>query len=123
MVGGFTMLLSEKEARPNLRVKLTRRMAWINFAYPSDNPTQYRRRKRDDAKPRTRRFFLDLKTLAAALTSKSHGLDSLAKFLEVAGKIPFDDFGRAIDQEYIGYAIADTQSDVALLPGTDAPIF
>ena len=110
MVGGFTMLLSEKEARPNLRVKhLTRRMAWINFAYPSDNPTQYRQRKRDDAKPRTRGFFLDLKTLAAALTSKSHSLDSLAKFLEVPSKIPFQDFGRAIDAEFIGYAIADAQ--------------
>ena len=94
MVGGFTMPLSEKESRPNLRVKhLTRRMAWINFAYPSDNPTQYRRRKRDDTKPRTRGFFLDLKTLAAALTSKSHSLDSLAEFLEVPGKIPFDDCG------------------------------
>ncbi len=111
MVGGFTMPLSEKESRPNLRVKhLTRRMAWINFAYPSDNPTQYRRRKRDDTKPRTRGFFLDLKTLAAALTSKSHSLDSLAEFLEVPGKIPFDDFGRAIDPEYIGYAIADTRA-------------
>ncbi len=48
--------------------------------------------------------------MAAALTSKSHSLDSLAEFLEVPGMIPFDDFGRAIDPEYIGYAVADTQA-------------
>ena len=111
MVGGFTMPQSDNEARPNLRVKhLTRRMAWINFADPGNNPTEYRRRKRGETDRHTRGFFLDLKTLAAALTSKSHGLDSLAEFLEVPGKIPFDDFGRAIDPEYIGYALADTQA-------------
>jgi len=105
MVGGFTMTLTEDLRRPNLRVKhVTRRMAFINFADPGAHP------KRSRADRHTRGFFLDLKTLAAALTSKSHSLDSLAKFLEMPSKIPFQDFGRAIDAEFIGYALADTQA-------------
>ena len=105
------MKLSENEVRPNLRVKhLSRRVAWINFANPGNNPANYRRYNRGEIDPHTRGFFLDLKTLAAALTSKSHSLDSLAKFLEVPSKIPFQDFSRAIDAEFIGYALADTQA-------------
>jgi hypothetical protein len=50
-----------------------------------------------------------LKTLAAALTSKSHSLDSLAEFLEVPRKTPFQDFGREIDAEFIGYAMNDAE--------------
>ena len=105
MVGGFTMTLTEDLHRPNVRVKhVTRRMAFINFADPGAHP---KRSRRD---PHTRGFFLDLKTLAAALTSTSHSLDSLAIFLEVPSKIPFQDFGRAIDAEFISYALADTQA-------------
>ena len=56
-----------------------------------------------------RGFFLDLKTFAAALTSKSHTLDSLAEFLEFPRKTPFQDFGREIDPEFIGYAMNDAE--------------
>jgi hypothetical protein len=85
MVGGFTMSISKNDRRPNVRVKhITRRMAFTNFADPGSNPNS--RRKRDPTETHTRGFFLDLKTLAAALTSESHSLDSLAKLLEVPGK-------------------------------------
>ena len=69
MVGGFTMPISKNDRRPNVRVKhITRRMAFINFADPGSNPSS--RRKRDPTEAHTRGFFLDLKTLAAALTSE-----------------------------------------------------
>jgi hypothetical protein len=107
MVGGFTMTVSKDARRPNVKVKhLNRRMAFMNFADPGSHPN---RRKRDPADAHTRGFFLDLKTLAAALTSESHTLDSLAKFLEVPGKIKFEDFERPIDAEFIRYAVTDTE--------------
>jgi hypothetical protein len=105
MVGGFTMTLTEDLRRPNLRVKhVTRRMAFINFADPGAHP------KRSRTDRHTRGYYLDLKTLVAALSSKSHSLDSLAKLLEVPSKIPFQNFGRAIDAEFVGYGLADTQA-------------
>ena len=108
MVGGFTMRLSDNDRRPNVRVKhISRRMAFINFADPGGNPDTRRRRGAYD--PNTRGFFLDLKTLAAALTSESHSLDSLAEFLDLPGKIKFDDFGRPIDPEFVRYALRDTE--------------
>jgi hypothetical protein len=110
MVGGFTFKLSDRENRPNLRVKhLSRRAAFINFAYAGEHPTARSRRKRKQTTIRERGFFLDLKTLAAALTSKSHSLDSLAEFLEVPRKTLFQDFGREIDAEFIGYAMNDAE--------------
>jgi hypothetical protein len=110
MVGGFTFKLSVREDQPNLRVKhLSRRAAFINFAYAGEQPTARSRRKHKQPTTRERGFFLDLKTLAAALTSKSHTLDSLAEFLEVPRKTPFHDFGREIDAEFIGYAMNDAE--------------
>ena len=96
---------------PNVRVKhLSRRAAFINLASPGDNPTARSRGKRKDQTPRERGYFLDLKTLAAALTSQSHSLDSLAAFLEIPGKTDFRDFGREIDGEFIRYAVNERRS-------------
>jgi hypothetical protein len=95
MQSGFTFKLSQDPANANLRVKhLSRRASFINFARPSAE----------------RGFFLDLKTLAAALTSRSHTLDSLAKALKTTTlKAKFTDFSRDIDEEFISYAIDDVQ--------------
>lgn len=101
MEGGFTFKLSNNPENSNLRVKhLSRRAAFINFARPAPE----------------RGFFLDLRTLAAALTSQSHTLDSLAKLLKTETfKAKFDDFGRDIDEEFISYAIDDVQGYARLL--------
>jgi hypothetical protein len=106
MVGGFTFKLAQEGTSPNLRVKhLSRRAAFINFATEGESPTARSRRKRNEKSQRERGYFLDLKTLAAALTSQSHSLDSLAQFLEVPGKTKFQDFDREIDAEFIRYAL------------------
>lgn len=108
MVGGFTFRLSDREDRPNLRVKhLSRRLAFINFAYAGEQPASRSQSKRQHPIMRERGFFLDLKTFAAALTSESHTLDSLSEFLDVPRKTVFHDFGREIDTEFIGYAMND----------------
>ena len=110
MVGGFTFTLSDRADRPNRRVKhLSRRAAFINFAYAGEQPTARSRLNRKEKTARERGFFLDLKTLAAALTSTSHSLDSLAEFLELPRKISFQNFGREIDGEFIRYALNDTE--------------
>ena len=101
MVGGFTFKLSNNPDRPNVRVKhLSRKAAFINFAAPDENP---------DGARISRGYFLDLKTLAGALTSRSFTLDRLAEFLDLPGKTPFRDFARKIDREYIEYAAQDSE--------------
>src|ERR1700678_3644655 len=54
--------------------------------------------------------FLDVKTLAAALTSKSHPLETLADYLGVKHKGKFTDFARPIDAEFIDYAVNDVET-------------
>jgi hypothetical protein len=95
MQGGFTFKLSSDPKNGNVRIKhLSRRAAFINSARPTAE----------------RGFFLDLRTLAAALTSQSHSLDSLARSLNTAtAKAKFSDFGRDIDEEFISYAIDDVE--------------
>ena len=111
MVGGFTFKLSNNTDRPNVRVRhLSRKAAFINFAAPDENPEGARI---------SRGYFLDLKTLAGALTSKSFTLDRLAKFLDLPGKTPFRDFARKIDREYIEYAAQRLRGDLAMSPGLD----
>ena len=96
-------------------------MAFINFADPG--AIRDSRREADPTDRHTRGFFLDLKTLAAALTSKSHSLDSLAKFLEVPGKIEFDRL-RATDRRGVrSLCPRRHRGDLAMLPRTDAPMF
>jgi hypothetical protein len=94
MQGGFTFKLSDEPGHGRVVVKhLSRRAASIHFAKPSQE----------------RGFFLDLKTLSAALTAKSHTLASLAESLQTAPKGDFTDFGRDIDEEMISYALQDVE--------------
>lgn len=110
MAGGFTFALSPLADRPNLRVKhLSRRAAFINFAGAGKQGTPRNRRKVGEKRPPERGFFIDVKTLAAALTSQSHTLKSLAKILGTAPKSNGGDFGRPIDAEMIAYGLNDVQ--------------
>ena len=104
MKGGFSLTLSEDW--PHVVVKhLSQRSALIRFA--GDRPTQEAieeeetdKQVDDDGADETeqnvgpdRGYFVDVKTLAAALTSKSHSLASLSDLLKVP--TPKSDFGRA----------------------------
>ncbi len=64
-------------------------------------------------KPRTsdRGYFVDVKTLAAALTSDSHSLESLSNLLDVPNKkLETDRHGESINLDYVRYAQRDTQA-------------
>jgi hypothetical protein len=58
-----------------------------------------------------RGYFVDVKTLAAALFSESHSLESLSQLLKVPNpKLSTESHGGIIDPEYVRYALRDVQA-------------
>ena len=58
-----------------------------------------------------RGYFVDVKTLAAALTSKSHSLASLSELLKVpTPKAESDEHGGALTPDYVRYGLRDVQT-------------
>ena len=58
-----------------------------------------------------RGYFVDVKTLAAALTSKSHSLASLSDLLKVpTPKEESDEHGGALTPDYVRYGLRDVQT-------------
>jgi hypothetical protein len=111
MVGGFTFQLSPFDNQPFLRIKhLNSRSAFFRFANPALQEAARSQRRRGERPQFQRGNFLDVKTLAAALTSKSHRLKTLAEYLGVKHKGEFTDFARPIDPEFIDYAVNDVET-------------
>jgi DNA polymerase elongation subunit (family B) len=111
MVGGFTFQLSPFSDQPFLRIKhLNSRSAFFRFAKPAHQEAARSQRRRGERVQFQRGNFLDVKTLAAALTSKSHRLETLADYLGVKHKGKFTDFARPIDAEFIDYAVNDVET-------------
>ncbi len=94
--GGFSFTMAED--RPNVRVK--------HLAARSLH--RLRRPDGDDKHP-DRGYFVDVKTLAAALTSGSHSLESLARLLGVTPKSPLDDYSGPLTPKMIAYGLNDVQ--------------
>lgn len=112
MRGGFTFKLSENPNNPRVQVKhISSRDSFIQFAAVKGQRTSKGNRKKGHYNPARRGFFIDLKTLAAALTSQSYTLASLAQFLEVvAQKYDTESHGQSLSPDYIAYAVQDTQT-------------
>jgi hypothetical protein len=111
MVGGFTFRLSPHDDQPFLRIKhLNSRSAFFRFAKPALQEVARSQRRRGEQVQFQRGNFLDVKTLAAALTSKSHSLKTLAEYLGVKHKGEFTDFAKPIDPEFIDYAVNDVET-------------
>jgi hypothetical protein len=112
MKGGFTFKLSENDFHPNVQIKhISSRDAFIQFTSTIGQRTSRGKRKQKRYQPIRRGFFIDVKTLAAALLSRSFSLDSLARHLKVdALKHNTDEHGRELTDEYIAYAVQDTQT-------------
>ena len=123
MVGGFTFQLSPFDDQPFLRIKhLNSRSAFFRFAKPAQQEAARSQRRRGERVQFQRGNFLDVKTLAAALTSKSHSLKTLADYLGVKHKGEFTDFARPIDAEFIDYAVNDIGDDPSVLRGAGASL-
>jgi hypothetical protein len=122
MKGGFSLTLSEDW--PPVAVKhLSQRAALIRFT--GDRPaaeTTAEEESDDDSDAETpdeteekigpdRGYFVDVKTLAAALTSKSHSLASLSDLLKVpTPKEESDEHGGTLTPEYVRYGLRDVQT-------------
>ncbi len=97
MKGGFSFTLAP--GRPSVRVKhLSQRAAFIDFAG-----------KDGDNKVTDRGFFVDVKTLAATLTSQSHSLKSLAKLLGTIPKGEIDSLDGPLTPDIVRYGVRDVQ--------------
>jgi hypothetical protein len=97
MKGGFSFTLAAD--RPNTRIKhLSQRAAFIDF-----------HGKRGEVGP-DRGFFVDVKTLAATLTSASHSLQSLTKLLGTAPKSPLESYDGPLTPEMVRYGLNDVQA-------------
>jgi hypothetical protein len=117
MRGGFSLILSEE--RPHVTVKhLSQRAALIRFTGLRP-PEKEEDEDIDPVAPHAteeetdpdRGYFVDVKTLAAALTSKSHSLASLSAILAVEHpKIDSDEHGGPLSRDYVRYALRDVQT-------------
>ena len=105
--GGFTLKLSEsREARMHIR-HISSKLSFFQFGDEKSNHAKHKKGRR---KPIRRGFFIDLKTLAAALTSKAHTLKSLAITLDTKSKKSHvDGYGLPLTNADIDYALNDTQ--------------
>ncbi|MBU6418256.1 MAG: DNA polymerase [Proteobacteria bacterium] len=112
MHGGFTFKLSGRKDRPAIQVKhLSRRASVLRFAVPGKQLTPRGMRRRQIAVQPHRGFFVDVKTLAAALTSRSFSLAGLGEFLGVAsGKLETEEHGGPLTDTYLDYAMRDVQT-------------
>ncbi len=112
MRGGFSFKLSENPEFPRVQIKhVSSRDAFIQFAATKGQRTSRGNRKKKRYQPIRRGYFIDVKTLAAALTSQSHSLNSLANALKVeAQKHSTEEHGLILTEQYIDYAVQDTQT-------------
>jgi hypothetical protein len=112
MRDAFTFKLSSNSRRPNVQVKhLSARACVIEFTAEYRQRSSRPDRKRDDYVPVHRGHFTDVKTLAAALTSRSHSLKSLTVSLGTpTQKEESDEHGGTLTFAYLDYARSDVQA-------------
>jgi hypothetical protein len=111
MRGGFTFKLSSDKRNPRVQIKhLNARASLIQFTKPPKKfDTRSMRKIRIATAPR-RGSFLDVKTIALALTSQSCSLATLADFLETKHqKLSNEEHGGPLTTKYLGYALNDVQ--------------
>ena len=109
MRGGFSFMFSADKGIPRIQVKhLGRRAALIQFTKPAQQDTPRGMRKRGMTVQPHRGFFVDVKTIIAALTGSSHTLKSAADLLGVPNpKLETADHGETLTEAYIDYACRD----------------
>ncbi len=112
MRGGFSLKLTKDKRRPAVQVKhLSRKAALIRFTKPFKQRRSRSERKRGDVIPDRRGHFVDVRTVAAALFSRSFSLESLSEFLKVEHrKAASDEHGGPITGSYVAYAVRDVQA-------------
>ena len=109
MQDGFTFQLSEDPFQPCIQIKtLSSSAAVVELTAPRRQDTGGSQRKKKDATPTHRGFFTDVKTLAKALTSRIHSLESLTETLRTpTQKVGSQEHGAPLSFRYLDYARTD----------------
>lgn len=113
MKGGFSLILTEDRRRPKVAVKhLSARTSLIRFTgAKTGRRLETMIAEGDRPSSPDRGYFVDVKTLAATLTSNSHSLESLTTLLGVpTEKRASEDHDQPLTPEYIRYALGDVQA-------------
>ncbi len=111
MRGGFSFQLSTDRYFPNVVVRhLSSRSALIRFNGPVGQNTPRSKRKGGQRVKVRRGHFVDVRTLAAAMTSEGHSLGSLTELLGVSRKHEMDDYSGPVTNRFLDYAMADVRS-------------
>jgi hypothetical protein len=107
--GGFSFQLSEDARKARVQVKhISGRASLIQFAALRKRRDTKGDRKKQDRVPVRRGSFVDVKTIAAALLSRSFSLASLADFLKMqTRKASTDEHGKPLTSAYLAYAVQD----------------
>ena len=110
MRGGFSFTLTKNGDDPRVRVKhLNPRAAMIDFMQPGKQRTGRGMRNREIPVRSFRGYFVDVKTIGAALLSRRFSLKSLADTLKTAHRKHETDEHGEISDTYLDYARADVQ--------------
>ena len=112
MKGGFTLRMFDNKLRPNIAIKhINSRMASFRFVGLFVQRTGRGMRRRKISVPFERGTFIDVRTLAAALLSKSFSLGKLSEHLKVDHpKLETDEHGGPLTEDYLDYAMGDVQT-------------
>jgi hypothetical protein len=112
MRGGFTFKLSQRRWRPAIQIRhLNARASLMQFTHPPKPRNSPSQRNRKIAPRQRRGSFIDLKTIAAALLSRSFNLASLADFLKTpTRKAESGGHGKRMNERYLRYAVQDVQA-------------
>lgn len=109
MQDGFSFRFSEDEFEPCIQVKtLNPSASIVELTAPRRQDTGRSQRKKDDSTPADRGYFTDVKTLAKAVTSRAHSLESLCATLKTpTRKVGSQEHGAALSFDYLDYARSD----------------
>jgi hypothetical protein len=109
--GGFGFQLTSEKTRPRIQIRhLNSHCSFIRFTIPASRSPEQRSRERGHENKGFRGAFIDVRTLAAALTGESHSLRSLAKLLKTPHqKSDVEDYGAEITSELLDYVENDVQ--------------
>jgi hypothetical protein len=112
MRGGFTFKLTQRRWRPAIQIRhLNARASLMQFTHPPKPRNSPSQRNRKIAPRQRRGSFVDLKTIAAALLSRSFNLASLADFLKTrTRKTESGGHGQRLTEKYLRYAVQDVQA-------------
>ena len=112
MLGGFSLKLDENNFQPRLRIKkLGAKSCKVEWGSSWDGKTHAQRKADKERKPdRFTGSFVDVSTMAFALTSKVFSLEGLCEHLGIPGKSEIKGHGRTLDREYLNYAMEDVRA-------------